>query len=66
MVIYKTYLVTYQPFYWDVNKAAEIRQEEIEIGVNEDMTNGKIVKALQENIKDGYIKDAVVINFWEM
>lgn len=66
MTIYKTYLVTYQAYYWDVNKAAEIRQEEIEIGVYEDMTNGKIAKALQGNIKGGNIKTAFVINFWEM
>lgn len=66
MVIYKTYLVTYQAYYWDVNKPAKILQEEIEIGVNEDMTNGKIVKALQENIKRDNIKTAFVINFWEM
>lgn len=66
MVIYKTYLVTYQAYYWDVNKPAKICQEEIEIGVNEDMTNGKIAKALQENIKRGNIKTAIVINFWEM
>ena len=66
MVIYKTYLVTYQAYYWDVNKPAEIRQEEIEIGVYEDMANGKIAKALQENIKGGDIKSALVINFWEM
>jgi hypothetical protein len=66
MDICKTYLVTYQAYYWDVNKPAEIRQEEIEIGVNEDMTIGKIVKALQENIKRGNIKTAIVINFWEM
>ncbi len=66
MVIYKTYLVTYQAYYWDVNKPAKIRQEKIEIGVNEDMTNGKIAKALQENIEGGDIKTAFVINFWEM
>lgn len=66
MVIDKTYLVTYQAYYWDVNKPAEIRQEEIGIGVNEDTTNGKIAKALQENIRGGNIKTAIVINFWEM
>lgn len=66
MVICKTYLVTYQAYYWDVNKPAEIRQEEIEILIDEDMTNGKIVKALQKNIKRGNIKTAFVINFWEM
>lgn len=66
MVIYKTYLVTYQAYYWDVNKPAKILQEKIEIGVDEDMTNGKIAEALQENIKGGNIKTAFVINFWEM
>ena len=61
----KTFLVTYEANYWDVNKAPQIRQEEIEIGVNEDMTDGQIVLALQDRLKGGYISCAIVLNFWE-
>lgn len=62
----KTFLVTYEANYWDVNKAPQIRQEEIELAVADNMTDGQIVMALQDRLKGGYISCAIVLNFWEM